>query len=427
MIRKINKNFYVIAVIALISLILRLVWILKVPTVPVSDFLQYHNGALSIINGTGYRIYGHISSYEPVGYSLFLAFIYSIFGSSFWVAKIANVIISCIGVIFIYLITKKCFTKKYAYICALIYGILPLNIIYTSVISTEIIFTTLYLLLLLLIIKKESIKYSNIILGILLGILTLIKPYMMIYQCTIFLMDVINLHDFKKSVQSFIIITAVLLFTISPWTIRNYIIFHKIIPVSTNGGYNLYINNNPDAIGSWRNPLKIHGSIILKYKNKNDNFWNEVKVDEEGKIAAYKWIKNNPVQFITLGFKKVKNTFLTSDSGFWSTDYLSTPGNSPYKKPLALVNKKLHFFTLIMMFLYFIIIGAKTLCKTIKNYIIHIMIIINILFFLAITFVFEGQPRYLFPLWPIFIIAIVYTLKNLISLLLIILNKFKKA
>ena len=427
MIRKINKSFCIIASITLIALVLRLVWILRVPTVPVSDFLQYHKGALSIINGTGYRIYGHISAYEPVGYSLFLAFIYSIFGSSFWVAKIANVILSCVGLIFIYHITKKCFTKRYAYICALIYGILPLNIVYTSIISTEIIFTTLYLILFFLILKKRSIKYSNIILGILLGILTLIKPYMMIYQFTIFFLDVISLHSLKKSAQNFIIITAALLVTISPWTIRNYIVFHKIIPVSTNGGYNLYINNNPDAIGSWRSPLKIHGSIILKYKNKNDNFWNEVKVDEEGKIAAYNWIKKNPTKFITLGFKKVQNTFLTSDSGFWSTDYLSTPGSSPYKKPLALVNKKLHFFTLIMMFLYFIIIIANTLYKRINDCTIHIMIIINILFFLAITFVFEGQPRYLFPLWPIFIIATVYTLENLMSLIGFTINRFKKA
>lgn len=429
MIEKLKKhiNFCIIATITLIALFLRLLWISKVPTVPVSDFLQYHKAALSLMNGMGYRIYGHISAYEPVGYPLFLTFIYSIFGASFWVAKIANVILSCIGLILIYLIAKKCFHKKYAYICALIYGLLPLNIIYTSVISTEIIFTTLYLLLLFLILKRENIKYNNIIIGILLGILTLIKPYMMIYQCVIFFIDVVSLHSFKKSIKNFIIISSVLLVTISPWTIRNYIVFHKLIPVSTNGGYNLYINNNPDAIGSWRSPLKIQGSIILKYKNKNDNFWDEVKVDEEGKKAAYDWIKNNPYKFITLGVKKVGNTFLTSDSGFWATDYLSTPGKSKYKAPLQFINKKLHFFTIIAMFLYFAIVLVKTLCKKIKNYFIHIMIIINILFFLAITFVFEGQPRYLFPLWPIFIIAVVYALKNLISLLKIILNKFKKA
>ncbi len=422
-----NISFCIIAIITLLALILRLFWISNVPTVPISDFLQYNKGAISLINGMGYRIYGHISAYEPVGYSLFLALIYSIFGSIFLVAKIANVILSCTCLIFIYLIAKKSFNIKTAYVCALIYGILPLEIIYTSVISTEIIFTTLYVMLLYLILKRDSIKYNNIILGILLGILTLIKPYMMIFQSVIFLFDVISLRSFKKPAVNFIIITGILFITISPWTIRNYIVFHKFIPVSTNGGYNLYVNNNPDAIGSWRNPLKIHGSIVLKYKNKNDNFWDEVKVDDEGKKAALNWIKNNPYDFITLGFKKIKNTFLTSDSGFWSTDYLSSGGKSKYKNALQLINKRLHFFTLITMFAYFTLVLVKSFCKKIENSAIHIIIILNVLFFLTITFVFEGQPRYLFPLWPIFIFAVVYTFKNLICLLSVIFSKLKKA
>ncbi|WP_026884354.1 ArnT family glycosyltransferase [Clostridium akagii] len=422
-----NMSFYIITIITLLALILRLFWILNVPTVPVSDFLQYHRGALSLIDGMGYRVYGHISAYEPVGYSLFLALIYSIFGTSFWVAKIGNLILSCTCLIFIYLIANKSFNKKTACVCALIYGILPLEIIYTSVISTEIIFTTLYVVLLYLMLKRDNTKYNNIILGILLGILTLIKPYMMIYQCLIFLFDIIRLRSFKKPLVNFLIITGVLLLTISPWTIRNYMVFHKFIPVSTNGGYNLYVNNNPNAIGSWKNPLKIHGSLILKYKDKNDDFWDEVKVDEEGKKAALSWIKNNPNAFIKLGFKKVKNTFLTSDSGFWSTDYLSTGGKSQYKNFLQLINKKIHFFTLIIMFVYFSLLIAKIFYKKINNSPIHIMIILNILFFLAVTFMFEGQPRYLFPLWPIFIFAGVYTIKDLIYLLCIILKRLRKA
>lgn len=420
------KNLWILVLIILLALILRLLWISNVPTVPVSDFLQYHKAAISLISGRGYRIYGHISAYEPVGYSLFLGFIYSIFGSSFWVAKMANVILGCISLIFIYLIAKKSIDKKAAYACTLIYGILPLAIIYTSVISTEIIFTTLYIILLYIIQHRERSKYNNIILGILLGVLTLIKPYMMIYQSVIFFIDIVGLRSFKKTVVNFIIITGVLILTISPWTIRNYIVFHKLIPVSTNGGYNLYINNNPEAIGAWRNPEKIKGSIILKYKNKSDNFWDEIKVDEDGKKAALIWIKNNPSSFITLGFKKVKNTFLTSDSGFWSTDYLSTGAKSRYKNGLEFINKRLHFFTVITIFVYFAILVANRLCKKYQHSMIHITIILNILFFLTITFVFEGQPRYLFPLWPLFIIAEVYTFKILISSFLIILKKLKK-
>lgn len=411
------KSFIIITGIIVFSLFLRLIWILKVPTVPVSDFLQYYNGAVSLVNGTGYRIYGHISAYEPVGYSLFLSIIYFFLGSSFIAAKFANLFLSCISLIFLFHISKKYIGEKYAYICTLIYGILPLNIAYTSVISTEIIFTTFFIILIYFVLNKKSTLKSNMILGILLGVLTLIKPYMMIYQGIIFLIDIINFKSLIKPLKNFFTITLILLITISPWTIRNYVVFHKLIPVSTNGGYNLYINNNPDAIGAWRNPTKIHGNLIQKYKNKNDNFWDEVKVDEEGKKAAFHWILQNPESFLKLGLKKVKNTFLTSDSCFWSTDYLSTGNKFKYKSTLQLINKKIHLFTLILMILYFGLIIIKLVKGSLKSVTVHAIIILNVIFFLVITFVFEGQPRYLFPLWPIFILAIVYTFKSIYSII----------
>jgi 4-amino-4-deoxy-L-arabinose transferase-like glycosyltransferase len=411
------KDLLIIITIILFSLLLRLLWISKVPTVPVSDFLQYYNGAVSLINGTGYRIYGHISAYEPVGYSLFLWLIFFFFGCSFMAAKIANIILSCFALVFLFCIAKNNFGKKFAYVCTFIYGILPLNIVYTSVLSTEIVFTTLFIVLMYFLLNRKNIGTSNIILGILLGFLTLIKPYMMIYQGVIFLIDIINFKSLIKPLKNFCVITIILLLTISPWTIRNYIVFHKFIPVSTNGGYNLYINNNPNAVGAWRNPSKIKGNLIAKYKDKNDNFWNEVKVDEEGKKAAFNWIIKNPYDFLRLGVKKVKNTFLTSDSGFWSTDYLSTGGKFKYKKTLQLINKKIHLFTLIFMIIYFALVAFKSITGKLENAKIHAIIILNILFFLAITFVFEGQPRYLFPLWPIFILAVVYTIKNLFSMI----------
>lgn len=407
---KANKNFFIISSIIFFSMLLRTVWILKVPTIPVSDFMQYYKGAVSLLEGNGYRIYGHISAYEPVGYSLFLYLIFFFFGCSYFVAKLWNLILSFLTLILIYKISKK-YIGKFSYISTLLYGILPISIVYTSVISTEIIFTFLYVVLIYLVLTKKQNLVNIIILGVLLGILTLIKPYMLIYAGLLFFMDFINFKSILPCIKNFLIITVVLLVTISPWIIRNYFVFHKFIPVSTNGGYNLYVNNNDYAVGAWRDPKKIKGSIIEKYRDKNDIFWNEVKVDEEGKKAALNWIMHNPSSFLKLGVKKVKNTFFTSDSGFWSTDYLATGGKFEYRWLLSLIDKKVQCFMLIFMFIYFIVFLFELGKKAFKNLKLHAFIILNILFFLTITFVFEGQPRYLFPLWPIFILAISYAIK----------------
>ncbi len=419
MIKKLNKqkiNLFILIAVLSIGIILRAMWIIYVPTVPISDFLLYHEGAKSIISGKGFQIYGHLSSYEPIGYPAFLALLYSIFGSKIIVGKIANLFLSIIGLIFFYLIIEKAFgNKKISYACLLIYVFLPLNIVYTSVLSTEITFTTLYLILIFLIFKKNREKHHNIIIGVLLGILSLIKPFMMIYGFVIFILDLFQQKKLMEPLKNLLIITIFMALTISPWTIRNYFLFNKLIPTSTNGGYNLYVNNNPYATGAWQDPFKIPNSGILKYKDKNDEFWDEVKVNEEGKKLAFNWIKNNPIDFYHVGLKKLKNVFLTADCGCWATDNLENNERFKHGKLLNSINTKIHFTMVRGMIAYFILILFQLCFKKVENLYIHLVIMLNILFQVSINFVFEGQPRYLFPLWPFLITGCVYFIAELVS------------
>jgi 4-amino-4-deoxy-L-arabinose transferase-like glycosyltransferase len=40
--------------------------------------------------------------------------------------------------------------------------------------------------------------------------------------------------------------------TLAPWTIRNYRVFHKFIPVRGNFGEEFHLGNTPDALGNWQ-------------------------------------------------------------------------------------------------------------------------------------------------------------------------------
>lgn len=40
---------------------------------------------------------------------------------------------------------------------------------------------------------------------------------------------------------------------LSPWVVRNYVVFDKFIPTSTTGGLNLFRGNNNVMIGGWHN------------------------------------------------------------------------------------------------------------------------------------------------------------------------------
>jgi hypothetical protein len=55
--------------------------------------------------------------------------------------------------------------------------------------------------------------------------------------------------------------------------------------------------------------------------------------------------------------------------------------------------------------------------KTINS--LHRFILLNIFFYISITFIFEGQPRYLFPLWPFYTIIIGYVAGELAKMRLL--------
>ena len=403
-----NKLFFMTI---LIGLCVRALWIIAVPTVPISDFLLYHEGAISIVQGNGFRIYGeYLTAYEPIGYPALLALLYKIFGVNIIVGKIANILIATGSLALVYLIVDKGLKNKKAAIFAMfLVAVLPLNVSYTSVLSTEITFTVFFLLVIYIMLLPNKKISTYVYLGIILGILSLVKPYMMVFQFVILAIEVFDTRKLKKPLVNLLIITAFMILTIAPWTIRNYFVFNKVIPISTNGGYNLYLNNNDYATGGWQDPFLIPNTPLLKYKHVNDDFWDEVKVDEEGKKLAYNWIKNNPDKFVNVGFKKLNRMFVIPDNGHWATNNL--PNHKPfrYRDLLEEINKKIHYVTAFFVLIYFVILIRK-LIKRQKIETLHIIIIMNFAFYFAITFVFEGQFRYLFPLWPVFMIVITYVL-----------------
>ncbi|WP_169911630.1 glycosyltransferase family 39 protein [Clostridium oryzae] len=409
------KNNKTIIAILLAAVALRILWMVFIPTVPVSDFLLYHKGALSILSGKGYRIYGYLSAYEPIGYSAFLVTIYFLFGSSIIAAKIANIVLSVVNILLIMAIMKQTgFNKKVILLAAALFSVMPIQIMYTSVVSTEVLFTTS--LLLITYVLFSNLKYKDILLGAIIGIAALIKPYMMIFQFLIFVYYIFTEFNLKLALKSLMLITVMMAIVIAPWTIRNYTIFHKFIPISTNGGYNLYVNNNPYATGAWQDPFKIPNSPLKIYKHKNDEFWNEVKVDEEGKKLAYNWILHNPVDFVKVGFKKLANVFVVPDNAFWATGYLKDQKHLPQSvySVINIITLIIHMVFSIAVLIY-LLDRISTLFREHKLGKIHIFIILLMAFYAAISFIFEGQPRYLFPLWSYYIMAALAVAESVIK------------
>lgn len=390
----------------------RLLWVAMVDTQPMSDFLLYHESALSIVNGQGYRIYGYISAYEPIGYPALLALLYYVFTPDIMIPKLANILLSCLTMALTYVMAKRAFSAKVALIALLIMAFMPRNITFTSVLSTEITFTVLFIALNLLVLLRPQGMWALLLRGALTGALALIKPYMLVYQLVLFAIDYIHTREPVSSLKSLLVTTAVMILLIGPWTIRNYMVFNTFIPVSTNGGYNIYINNNAYATGGWQDPFKIPGSPLLRYKHDHDEFWDEVKVDQLGKELALEWIINHPGDFIHLGFIKLYRTFIMCNDVEWSIYALKGGAEFAHTKLMNNVAKAVHYPLLAFIAFYFIFFIKRVVISRTIDY-IHLIILLNIAFYMIVVFVFEGQPRYSFPLVPLYSIMAAWVITNI--------------
>lgn len=78
---------------------------------------------------------------------------------------------------------------------------------------------------------------------------------------------------------------AALAATMLPWWIRNFAVFGRFVPLTSAGGYGLWIGNNPDANGHWLPPPRsLHGL-------------SEIAFGQAAARMAMLWIKENPVGF----------------------------------------------------------------------------------------------------------------------------------
>ncbi len=101
------------------------------------------------------------------------------------------------------------------------------------------------------------------------------------------------------------------LLMISPWTARNYSIFHKFILVSANSGFNLFMGNSSASTGEISDQAPTAESIrltnmISEYSRTHD----QVEVDEYCQKLAQDWIVGHPGEAFTLDLKKLQYHWL---------------------------------------------------------------------------------------------------------------------
>lgn len=448
MYNKLERNKKYFKIIIFLGILIRVFFILKVPCEPISDFQKYQQIATNIFMGKGHYYLGNPIAFQPMGYPFILGCFYKLIGSNnIILGKALNVVFSSVTLIIILKILFKISNnKKLIYITYTIITFLPNYIVYNNVLGSEILVT----LLLSIIIYLQLCDFNNnlryVLIGLFIGLATLTKPFFILYPIIVAIIQWLKNKNIKDTSKIFFVSFTIMCLVISPWTYRNYKNFNLFIPVSYNGGYVLFINNNSNnKSGAWMRIKDIDISNKLEskfkkykfnYKTSVNNEVNQVmikpKLNNILKEEAKKWIFNHPGKFIEMGLLRIKNTFFSGSGDIYQWGM----NNQNKYKDTFLKNSYTKCFTdyiiYILSFLafFYVIYNFKNIVfsffkKELKVNYIKSIIFLNVSYFICIPFVFEGQQRYDFPILFLCVISAISILNSIFKAMFIISNKSK--
>ena len=269
--------------------------------------------AQNIANGLGYS-YLHPFAHAPE-ITCFIAPLYVGFhlliinlGLSVVVAQIIGLLFFHLANITIYSLIKQVTQPALALIGFIALGCyLPLWII-TQKLEPDGLNMLLLALTLLIVyrLRSKPTLRNWLLLGILYGVQLLVRPDILMGVVVFGLWLIIPSAQWWKYVKGYVIACFVALMIVAPWTIRNYSVFGKVVLVSANSGYNLYLGNNINASGEF--PQNVTTQQGKKEVDSIDRFFrahtSDVERDAFLLALSKEWIMSQPLEAMGLAGKK---------------------------------------------------------------------------------------------------------------------------
>lgn len=402
----------------ILAILLRVIWIILVQSIPVSDSNWYFTKGIELAAGKGYTINGTPTAYYPAGYPMFLAVLFKLFGDSLLLAKLTNVILYIGIMYFSYGIGKKIFnSESVGRITLFILTVYPNHIAYSSILATEILFLFLLLCGAYLLLISNNRIWMLVIAGIIWGMMCMVRPQgFFIPLILIFTSFVLSKSTFMNKVKSLLFIYVFIILLMLPWIIRNNNVFHEFFIISTNDGINLVIGNNPYASGEYTLDSNIISYIpqdnfvsadSLK-RDLNSDYWTKYGFADENiankklRSKAIDYIVHNPVQTIKLMPMKLWLNYKKGNEGIgWSITGLQI--STKYKNTCLNIFKGIanYVYYLVMIFALVYIAGSiyKNLFKK-QQVLFPSAGLWIMIYFSLLALVYFGGYRFHFPSIP---------------------------
>ena len=156
-----------------------------------------------------------------------LAFIWFFTGESVFIAQLVIILFTLASVLFIYLIAKEYFSKRFSFLLSLLFSLCPLILfwgfrIYADIPAMFFLILSFYFLL-----KYE--KYENQKVFVILAAIAAALAFLTRFPTALFVLGIGIYFIIKKRFIDLYIFIFFFLFTLAPWLIYNYLTYGNLI------------------------------------------------------------------------------------------------------------------------------------------------------------------------------------------------------
>ena len=304
------------------------------------------NVARALVAGRGFGspfVSDQLSAIMPPVFPLIVAFCFKIFGvhtaASIFAIHAFNCLISALACIPLYLIARRSFGERVARWSAWGWALCPYGIYFAAAWawSTHLLLFCLLWLIYLAQKMEESPQLGVWAgFGLLAGFAALTEPSVLVVVPFLMALAACRLMKAgKRWLAPGLIASLMLAATISPWMVRNAIVFHRFIPMRDSMGLELWMGNN-GYTERWTSD-QLH-PLHNEQELADYNSMGEIAYMDHKAAQAKTYIAQHPGWYAWMSLRRAVYLWF----GFWSFDpaYLrmepTDPANIPFATSLTL-------------------------------------------------------------------------------------------
>jgi 4-amino-4-deoxy-L-arabinose transferase-like glycosyltransferase len=319
-----------------VGVLLRAAWVLSGDFEPVSEAIYYHQHAAELAAGQGYLHpdTGNPTAFLPPAYPALLAPFYCLLGPSTHIAGLVNAGLAGVAIAGVYTLGRKLWGRQAGVVAAWLLALFPSQVLYASAVQADHLFAALVPWVMVAAlphppafspqdVQRSRFRFMGGVLGdrrnrsltraalmawrggagvkagILVGLAALTAgPGLLLLPAATACWGA--RLPWRTAVRNAGLAAAATVVVLAPWTVRNYVQLGAFVPVSTNGGVNLWIGNNGHAGHGWMPWADSHWSYPE----------DEVAADRQFRAEGVRYLLTEPLESVSRWPGKLQHTFM---------------------------------------------------------------------------------------------------------------------